>query len=290
MTGYPVVLANVTMCYGATVAVNDVGLNLESNRIHGLLGRNGAGKSTLLSGLAALRPVTGGSIQINGVDPFENQALTSRICLIRESGDLIDFEKARVAIQFVASIRPTFDLELAKELADRFEVDLNRKVRALSRGKASALGALLGIASRAPLTMFDEVHLGMDAPTRQLFYDALIADFAEHPRTVILSSHLISEVESLLETVTILHHGKVLLSGEADDLRSQGMTLTGPADVVDRISAGHQIVGQRDLGRTRQVTLFGADDDVARAARQAGLELGGVPLQDMFIHLTEGQK
>jgi len=136
--------------------------------------------------------------------------------------------------------------------------------------------------------MFDEVHLGMDAPTRQQFYDELIADFAEQPRTIILASHLISEVESFLETVTILAGKTILLSDESDRLRTQGITLTGPTAAVERICAGHTTVGHRDLGPTREVTLFEEVAPVAvRAAQEAGVSVDPAPLQDLFIHLTK---
>ena len=136
--------------------------------------------------------------------------------------------------------------------------------------------------------MFDEVHLGMDAPARQRFYEELVADFAEHPRTVIISSHLIHEIESLLETVTIVHRGKVLLTDEADDVRTAGATLTGPADVVDDVTSDHRVVGSRDLGPTRQATVFGAlEAESLQRAEARGLAVGPVPLQDLFIHLTD---
>ena len=119
-------------------------------------------------------------------------------------------------------------------------------------------------------------------------YEALLADFAEHPRTIIVSSHLINEIETMLETVTIIHQGRLLLSEEADELRARGATLTGPADAVDRLTAGQTVIGSRDLGPTRQATHFGdLDTAVLDRAADHGVTAGPVPLQDLFIHLTE---
>ncbi|MBW8172595.1 ABC transporter ATP-binding protein [Ornithinimicrobium sp. Arc0846-15] len=291
--GYGVQISDLAVRYGSTTALEGVNLDLAPGRIHGLLGRNGTGKTTLLSVLASLRQPHTGSVLVEGQAPFEHEVLMENICLIRESGDVIGDVSAADALDFVEVARPSFDREYADRLAHSFGLDLSVKPAAMSRGQRSALGATIGLASRAELTMFDEVHLGMDAPTRQKFYDELIADFAEHPRTFIISSHLISEIEPLVETVTILKNGTLLLSEEADDLRRRGVTLTGPTALVDQAAAaqtvlGHTVVGSRDLGPTRQLTLYGdLDQRSLDEAERAGLQVGPVPLQDLFIHLTD---
>ncbi len=287
MTGYRLHTDNLTVSYGKTTALTGINLDLAPDRIHGLLGRNGAGKTTLMSVLASLRRGQG-TVRVEGQDPFENEAIMQNVCLIRESGDLLLDEKLTTNLSFLEDARPRFDRTYAESLMATFRLDPAKKPQALSRGQASAFGAIVGLASRAPLTMFDEVHLGMDAPARQRFYHEVLHDFAEHPRTIVLSSHLISEIAHMLETVTILHEGRLLLSNEADDLHVSGATLTGAAEVVDRHATGQQVVGTQDLGPTRQVTVFGDLDEAALAAAERdGLTVGAVPLQDLFIHLTD---
>ncbi len=288
MNGYAVQTDDLSVRYGRKQALESVSLDLAPGRIHGLLGRNATGKSTVMSTLASLRAPHRGTVQIDGHDPFEDEQLMAGICLIRESDDVIDDEAASVTLDLVQRSRPTFDREYADRLLTTFRLDRETKPSSLSRGQQSALGAVIGLASRAPLTMFDEVHLGMDAPTRQLFYDELIADFAEHPRTIIIASHLINEIESFLETVTILAGKTILLSDESERLRARGITVTGPTAVVERFCEGHTSVGHRDLGPTREVTLFEElDPATVRAAQDAGLSVGPAPLQDLFIHLTK---
>lgn len=290
MTGYAVHAEQLSLNYDKTPALAGISLDLTQDRIHGLLGRNGAGKTTLMSVLASLRHATKGTVRINGQDPFENESVMENVCLIRESGDLLTDEKLTTNLTFLSGARPHFDRPYAESLMEAFRLPPKKKPQALSRGQASAFGAIVGLATRAPLTMFDEVHLGMDAPSRQRFYDELLKDFAEHPRTIVLSSHLISEIEHMLETVTILHEGRLLLTGEADELHSRGATLTGPASTVNQHLSGLQVVGTRNLGPTRQVTVFGdLDEGALSAAEQAGLQVGAVPLQDLFIHLTDPQ-
>ncbi|MEE6280337.1 ABC transporter ATP-binding protein [Georgenia sp. MJ170] len=288
MSGLDIELRDLSVHFGDTKAVDGATVDFPLGTITGLLGRNGSGKTTMLSAIASLLRPTRGTVVVDGRDPFEDEYLMERVCLIRESGDVLSEEKIKATLDFVADARPTWDQAYAEELLDAFELDVRKKPSKLSRGQRSALGAVIGLASRAPVTMFDEVYLGMDAPSRQRFYDLLLADYVEHPRTIILSSHLISEVEQLFERVVILDRGRVLLSEEAEDLRGQGATITGPADRVDAATRHLRVLSERALGPTKQVTVVGTLDGAARARFAAdGLEVGAVPIQDMFIALTQ---
>lgn len=287
MSGFGVEVRDLTARYDTTVALDAVSFTIRPGVITGLLGRNGSGKTTALSVLAAFRRRTSGTVLVDGEDPWENERVLAGTCLVRESGDVANDQKLKATLEFLGDRRPHFSRELADRLMDRFELDPLTRPDRLSRGKRSAFGVVVGLASRTPLTLLDEVHLGMDAPSRYAFYDVLLADWLEHPRTIVLSSHLIGEVERLLEDVVVLDRGKVLTASDADTLRSGGVTVTGPAEAVALFVDGRDVVGRQQLGRTAQATLIGARDDDAVRARQAGLELGPVALQDLFVHLTD---
>jgi len=287
MTGFGVEVRDLTARYDTTVALDAVSFSIRPGVITGLLGRNGSGKTTALSVLAAFKRRASGTVLVDGEDPWENERVLAGTCLVRESGDVAPDQKLKDTLEFLAQRRPTWDEQLAGALMDRFELDPRTRPDRLSRGKRSAFGVVVGIASRTPLTLLDEVHLGMDAPSRYAFYDALLADWLEHPRTIILSSHLIGEIERLLEDVVMLDRGAVLEVSDADTLRSRGVTVTGPADEVSAFVAGREVVARQQLGRTAQATLVGARDDDPARARAAGLELGPVALQDLFVHLTD---
>ncbi|MGW7681927.1 ATP-binding cassette domain-containing protein [Kribbella sp. NPDC054772] len=284
---------DLSVHFAGTPALDRLDLRLAPGKIHGLLGRNGSGKSTLAAILAGFRRPDGGRVLIEGGDlgaaqePYENAVVTSRVCLIRESGDLPDPVPAKRVLELAAALRPYWDAELAGELLDRFEVPLNKKIQKLSRGKKSALGVVLGLASRAPLTIFDESYLGMDVPSRHLFYDALLADYAEVPRTIVLSTHLVSEVSAMLEEVVILDNGRLVTQSPVDALRGRGASIVGPAAAVDAFTAGFTVLAEERLGGTKSTTVLGDLDPALLAqATDAGLEIGPVGLQDLFVHLT----
>jgi ABC-2 type transport system ATP-binding protein len=275
--------------YGSVTALDGLSFGLPGGRIYGLLGRNGSGKTSLLSVLAAFRKASGGRVLIDGQPVFENPRSTRRVCLIRETGDTGDKgERVRDALETAARLRPSWDGDYAAALADRFRLPLGTKLGELSLGQRSMLGMTFGLAARAPVTLFDESHLGMDAPSRAAFHDELLADFMAHPRTIVISTHLIDELSPLFEEVVIIDEGRLVLQDETEVLRARGAAVTGPAEAVDRFVAGHTVLGERRLGPTKSATVYGGlDERHRREARAAGLDLGPVALQDLFVHLTQ---
>lgn len=287
MNPLDVQVRGLSVRYGRKTALDTVDLTFPAGAITGLLGRNGSGKTTLASVVAAFRRPTAGTVLVGGEDPWENESVVPRVLLVRESGDVLDTESLRTNLRYTADCRPQFSREVAERLIDRFELDPATKPQKLSRGQKSAFGIALAVAARADLTILDEVHLGLDAPTRYAFYDALIEDYIAHPRTIVLSSHLIGEVERLLEHVVVLDHGRVLLAQEADAVTARGVAVTGPTREVDRFVVGRTVLSRQQLGGTAQATVLATlDDGEAADARAAGLEIGPVPLQDLFVHLT----
>ena len=287
MTGISVSTTRLTQTFGEIKALDDLTLAIRPGTITGLLGRNGAGKSTLLSLVAGLRSPSEGEVFVDGEDPFENPLAAADTQLVRESGDGFATERVSVTFEHYKERRENWSAELAGELVDTCELNVKQKLESLSRGQASMVGAIIGLASRAPLTIFDETYLGMDAPNRYAFYDALLADYAAHPRTIVISSHLISEVERLFEDVVILDGGKLLIAGGADEVRATGLTLTGRGTEIAHLTQGREILARTDLGPTAQVTLVTHPaDDLPEVARAAGLDVAGINLQDLFVHLT----
>lgn len=281
---------DLTVRFGDVSALHDVSFHLTGGKIYGLLGRNGAGKTTLLSILAAYRKPTAGSVLVGGELPFENPRITPQVCFVRETLDIYETDNVKYALKIAARWRPHWDAEYAAALIDRFELPMKRSVGKLSRGMKSALGVTIGLASRAPVTVFDEAYLGMDAPSRYAFYDELLADYLARPRTVILSTHLIDEVSSLFEEVLILDRGQLIVHEEAEALRSRGASVVGPAAAVDEAIAGLTVLNEQRLGQAKSVTVYGAlPDGFQQRIRSAGLEHGPVALQDLFVHLTSGK-
>ncbi|MEX5236798.1 ABC transporter ATP-binding protein [Kocuria arenosa] len=279
---------NLTKRYKDKVALDDVTFDVEKDAIYGLLGRNGAGKTTAMSILTAQNLPTSGEVRVFGENPYENARVLSRMCFVRESQKYPDDATPRHAFASARLFFPRWDQELADELVDEFQLPLKRTIKKLSRGQLSAVGVILGLASRAEITFFDEPYLGLDAVARQIFYDRLLADYAEHPRTVLLSSHLIDEVANLLERVLVIDEGRIIMDESTDDARAQATNVVGDAAAVEEAVRGREVIHRESLGRVSSVTFLGRLDGAERAAlAAAGLELAPVSLQQLIVRRTQ---
>jgi ABC-2 type transport system ATP-binding protein len=274
--------------YGPVTAVDGVDLRLEPDRIYGLLGRNGAGKTTLMSLLTAQEFATSGEIALFGENPVENARVLERVCFIKESQKYPDDFRVKHVLRTAPRFFPHWDAEFAARLVREFRLPVDRRMKKLSHGQFSAVGVVVGLASRAPITFFDEPYLGLDAVARQLFYDRLLEDYAEHPRTVVLSTHLIDEVSDLLEHVLVIDEGRIIVDSSADDLRGTATTVVGARSAVESFTAGLDVLHRAAIGGLATVTVTGLDEAGRSTARAAGLELGGVSLQQLVVRLTDG--
>lgn len=279
----------LTRRYRDQLALDDVTLDIRANRIYGLLGRNGAGKTTLMSILTAQGFASSGEVRVFGADPFENEQVLSRLCFVRESQKYPDDFTVRNALDAAALFFPNWDKDLAQVLLEDFQLPQPRRhrIKKLSRGQLSAVGVIIGLASRAELTFFDEPYLGLDAVARQLFYDRLLTDFADHPRTVILSSHLIDEVANLLEHVIVIDRGRIVMDDEVEAVTGSAFAVAGSAAAVEKFVGDRPVLHRDGLGALSSVTvdmpLSAADRELARTLE---LELAPVSLQQLIIRRT----
>jgi len=193
-----------------TRAVHNFSFTFEPNTIYGFLGRNGAGKTSLLSVMAGYKQAATGSVTINGEDIFENPNFDSHIIFIYQRN--LSEESLRVH-DYVANaslFRPNFDMQYANDLLKRYGINQKKKLKSLSKGQQSMVTTTIGLAANCPITIFDEAYLGMDAPARDIFYKEILKQQEQNPRTFIISTHHISEVEYLFDDVVIINQGRLV--------------------------------------------------------------------------------
>ncbi len=274
--------------YPRTKALDDVSFELEEGKIYGLLGRNGSGKTTLMSILTAQNFASRGDLTVFGAAPYENPAVLSRLCFVRENQVYPSDAKPIHAFDAARLFFENWDQGLADRLVDEFQLPVQTRIKRLSRGQLSAVGIVIGLASRAEMTFFDEPYLGLDAVARQIFYDRLLEDYSEHPRTVVLSSHLIDEVANLLEHVLVLDRGRLILDAAADDVRGSAVNVMGPAEAVAAFTTGREVVHRESLGRVTSVTVMGRlSQEERRGMTAAGLDLAPVSLQQLVVRASQ---
>lgn len=279
-------VTGLTRKYRDQTALDGITVDVEHGSITGLLGHNGAGKSTFMRIVTAQEFATSGTVRVFGEDPVENDDVLRRMVFVREDQLFPDF-KVMHAVRTASWFYPNWSAELADELLRDFGLPLNRAIKRLSRGMRSALSIVIGLAARAELTLLDEPYAGLDAGARQLFYDRLLADYTQHPRTVLLSTHLIDEVADLLEHVIMFDRGRVLLDAPADDVRGSAATVSGLATAVDDFVAGRRVLHRRSIGSRASVTVADPFDAADRARAGAlHLKLEPLSLQQLMVHTS----
>lgn len=218
---------NLSKKYKKKLAVNEVTISLEEHKIYGLLGRNGAGKTTLLNILAGQIISSSGSVAVFGENVFENSKAMQNICFVRVKEEAHLSYKVKEIFKMCSMFYKNWDGKYATELADKFQLNMTEKYHKLSHGMQTVVGIIQGLASRAPITIFDEPTTGLDAAHRELFYSLLLEDYGEYPRTIILSTHLVEEVTHVIEDVIIIKEGRLVVQSSVEDLLQQGHIISG---------------------------------------------------------------
>ncbi|WP_413542533.1 ATP-binding cassette domain-containing protein [Citricoccus nitrophenolicus] len=280
--GAAVSVRGLRKSFGRKDILHGLDFDIPTDSIVGLLGRNGAGKTTALSILSGQDPATAGAVSVLGRHPFEDPTTAARLCFARENQKYPESFKAAHVLKSAPWFFEHWDQGFAERLVRMFRLPVETKIQKLSRGQLSAVAIVVGLAARAPLTFFDEPYLGLDATARQLFYDVMLQDYLEHPRTIVMSTHLIDEAADLLEKVLVIDDGRILMDADADSARSAAFSLSGPAAAVGQVSAGWTAMNERRIGGLASVTLAGQPDAALTAAAAAHhLEIGPVGLQDL---------
>lgn len=281
-SGQGIRIRNLNKSFGKKHVLLDITVDFAPDRVHGLLGANGVGKTTLMSVILDHKFRSSGEVLIDGEDPRENARLLERTCFVHEDQKFHDDDTPASLLRILPTFYPAWDTELAERLASRFKLPMSTRTTKLSRGQRSALAIVISLAARAPYTFMDEPYLGLDPGHRALFYEEFARALAEHPRTVILSTHLIDEVSDLLENVVMIEDGRVTVDADIDDARDSAFVLRGLEPVVRDVVGARRVLREHRLGNILSVTVDGtATAEDRRRADAANVSVEPVTLQEL---------
>ena len=279
-------LRGVTKRYGATTALDNVSVKFGGGIVYGLLGANGAGKTTMMNLITNRIWADEGEITIDGESAPGNDRALGKVYMMAEANLFPDSMKVDGALKLTRSFYPTFDMDYAMSVAEKFALPTKKKVKALSTGYASIFRLTLALSVNCPYVIFDEPVLGLDAQHRDLFYRLLMEKCAEGEQTVILSTHLIQEAAKLIGHAVIIKNGKILRDADADELSGAAYQVSGPASLVDSYLRGRHVLSVNSLGGLKTACVEGVPDERG----SEGLEFSGMDLQDYFIGLMNEQE
>ena len=284
-----VITSALIKAFGLTRAIDGLSVNIEENKITGLIGRNGAGKTTLLKLIAGYLKPSDGTVAVFGKNPFNSLAVSSNMIFVDDDMRFPPSMRLGDILTEMKRFHREFDGALAGRLLEYFGIDPRSRTSKLSKGMRSTFFAILGIAARAPLTIFDEPTTGMDAAVRKDFYRALLKEYIAHPRTIILSSHLLGELSDLLEDIVLLDGGRLVKKLTADEAGTYAVGLRGPEPAADKLIGGRDVLHREELApgivfAAVKAPLSGVE---TVSARELGIELLPVKADELCIYLTQ---
>lgn len=278
----------LTRTYGKTKALNDFSISIDENKIIGLIGRNGAGKTTFLKACAGyIRPTTG-KVNLWGKKVWDNIDVLSELIFVDEEIQYDSSLKLKEILFVCENSYKNWDSAFADRLISYFGLDVGKKHKKLSRGMKTQFNIVVALAARTKLMLFDEPTLGLDAAFRKEFYDILLKDYIKNPRTIIISSHLLSEIENLLEEIVLIDEGKLVLHESVDDVRSRGILLNGRQEILEPFVKDRRVLSKQVLGGSWIVGVLNdlSEDEIAHLENNH-VDISAIGAQDMCIYLTE---
>lgn len=273
--------------YGKKQVLKNISIDIHDNQIIGLIGRNGSGKTTIMKLCAGLLIPASGEINVFGLNPINNlTALREIIYSYTKVPHKPSLTLERI-IESFGEFYENFDKVFAYKLLEFFSLNRRIKYSSLSQGMASVLNFICAIATRAKLTLLDEPVVGMDISVRRKVYEILLRDYMENPRTIIISSHILSELSDLLSEMIILDNGEILLYSPMEELQTMAYRVEGSKEAINAFIIGRPIL-YTEHKITGSSAIIEAPLDTATEidCKQRNLVISRVDPEELYIRKT----
>lgn len=278
----PLIIARgLTKSYGSKVALKPTNLEIPQGQIVGIIGANGAGKSTLLNCFLGLSSYDG-ELEVMGKNPLMGRAeLMNDVCFIADVATLPKWAKIQDLFSWVDEIHPKFDKNRAIERVKAAKIPLDAKIKTLSKGMTVQVHLAIALAIDAKLLVLDEPTLGLDIINRRGFYDAILSDFFDETRTILVTTHQIDEIEPILSHAIFIKDGSVTLNASLDEIAERFYAIDVSEDQIAQANELKPIYSRPLMGRTSMVF-----DGVSSETLSKYGEARRVALADIFVALA----
>jgi ABC-2 type transport system ATP-binding protein len=275
---------NLSKSYGAKQALKPCSFAVPAGQILGVIGANGAGKSTLLNALLGLHDYQG-SLSVLGLDPHRQRAQLMRdVCFIADVATLPKWMTVRELLDVTAGMHPNFDRAKAEGRLAKTSVPLGGKVRTLSKGMTVQVHLAIVLAINARLLVLDEPTLGLDILNRRTFYEAIISEYFDDSRSIIITTHQVDEIEQILSHAMIIRDGEMLFYESLDGLSERYRCVDVEDSIAREADMLKPIMKRRIMGRSTYVFDGVGDTALSRFGTPRR-----VSLTDLFVALNAGE-
>ena len=272
-------LNQVTKRYGQASVLKNITLTIDEPGIYCLLGRNGAGKTTLLKSIAGYQNITSGSIEVDGKE-ITTSTLDTGVSYIENFAKHFNLP-VRKLLKIASEVNPSYDYDFASEMMERFELDGKKKFNHLSLGMKTMVSTIICLASSKEVILLDEPVLGFDAIMRVEFYDMLTESFKEHPRIIIVSTHIIEEIAKTIDKLIIIDKGSIRFFDTLQSVGTKAFSVSGLQRDVETATRGLKVIGQDTVGGLVTCCIFDTPPQ-----ESASIEVRPLSLQDFFIQMV----
>lgn len=272
-------LKQVTKQYGQATVLKNITLSIAEPGIYCLLGRNGAGKTTLLKSIAGYQNITHGTIQVDG-KAITTATLDTGVSYIENFARHFNLPVHKL-LRIAYEVNPSYDYEFASDMMQRFDLDGKKRFRHLSLGMKTMVSTIICLASNKSVILLDEPVLGFDAIMRMEFYDMLTESFHKHPRTIIVSTHIIEEIAKTIQKLIIIDKGSVRFFDTLQSVEEKAFCISGLQKDVEAATRDLNVINQDTVGGL--VTSYIFDNPPEQTA---SLEIHPLSLQDFFIQMV----
>lgn len=272
-------LKRVSKKYGRTPVLKDITLSIEKPGIYCLLGRNGAGKTTLLKAIAGYENVTDGIIRVDN-KKISTAAMDTGVSYIENFAGHFNLP-VRKLLRIASEVNPNYDNDFALEMMESFELDGKKKFNHLSLGMKTMVSTIICLASQKNAVLLDEPVLGLDTMMRVEFYHMLSESFKKHPRIIIVSTHIIEEIEKTIQGLIIIEQGSIRFFDTLKSVEAKAYCVSGRQKDVEAAVKNLNIIGQHIEGGFMNCCIFDTPPKDGGA-----LEIQPLSLQDFFIQIA----
>lgn len=275
--------------YRSHSALSNLNCIIRENTITGVIGRNGAGKTTFMKLIAGYLKKTSGELRVMKENPFTSLKVSANSIFIDDQMSLPTSLNLRELLNSFARFYPNWNEPLAKELMTYFHLPQKAYVQNLSKGMRSTFHAIIGFAARCPLTIYDEPTTGMDAAVRKDFYRALLKDYLAYPRTILLSSHHLEEIENLLEDVLIIHNQSAFMHLSVSELKESVVAVKGDRAAVSEFTSMHNKLSINETVPGMAMAIVQVNNYIRRE-NFPKLTFSNLTANEAFIYLTDSRE
>jgi len=286
----PIQIENLTYAYGRTEAVHNLSLAVEPGRCYGLFGRNGAGKTTTIKCLLNLLRPQSGQVRVFGLDPAKHEVEVKRLLsYVPDQVAFYPWMSVRETLDYLASFRAHWNRQTEQELFERFELDPGQRTGNLSKGQRTQVALIAAVCPETDLLVLDEPTSGLDPIVRREFIEAVIGAYQQGvpgKRTILVSTHLITEFEGLIDEFTLIDHGRSVLTLDADRARERYQKIRARfAQAPPEIDLQAALRVRRD-GRELELIANGSGPELMERLRKhnpEALTTESLTLEEIFV-------